>query len=36
MPMALAQARRINLIDDMWMGGDQQPLEGFLGNACRI
>ncbi len=29
--MALAQARRINLMDDMRMGGDQQPLEGFLG-----
>jgi uncharacterized protein (TIGR01244 family) len=28
---ALAQARRVNLMDDMRMGGDQQPLEGFLG-----
>jgi uncharacterized protein (TIGR01244 family) len=28
---ALAQTRRINLMDDMRMGGDQQPLEGFLG-----
>jgi uncharacterized protein (TIGR01244 family) len=28
---ALGQARRINLMDDMRMGGDQQPLEGFLG-----
>jgi uncharacterized protein (TIGR01244 family) len=28
---ALAQARMINLMDDMRMGGDQQPLEGFLG-----
>jgi uncharacterized protein (TIGR01244 family) len=28
---ALAQTRHINLMDDMRMGGDQQPLEGFLG-----
>jgi uncharacterized protein (TIGR01244 family) len=28
---ALAQTRRINLMDDMRMGADQQPLEGFLG-----
>jgi hypothetical protein len=28
---ALAQARLINLMDDMRMGGSQQPLEGFLG-----
>jgi uncharacterized protein (TIGR01244 family) len=30
---ALAQTRMINLMDDMRMGGDQQPLEGFLGRA---
>jgi uncharacterized protein (TIGR01244 family) len=30
---ALAQTRRINLMDDMRMGGDQQPLEGFLGRT---
>jgi uncharacterized protein (TIGR01244 family) len=30
--MALEQARRINLMDDMRMG-DQQPLEGFLGHV---
>jgi uncharacterized protein (TIGR01244 family) len=30
---ALAQTRRINLMDDMRMGVDQQPLEGFLGHA---
>ena len=32
---ALAQTRRINLMDNMRMGGggDQQPLEGFLGRA---
>lgn len=31
---ALAQARMINLMDDMRMGtGDTQPLEGFLGHA---
>lgn len=29
---ALSQARSINLMDDMRMGGDQQPLEGFLGH----
>jgi uncharacterized protein (TIGR01244 family) len=29
---ALAQTRRINLMDDMRMG-DQQPLEGFLGHV---
>jgi uncharacterized protein (TIGR01244 family) len=29
---ALAQTRRINLMDDMRMGVDQQPLEGFLGH----
>jgi len=28
---ALAQTRRINLMDNMRMGADQQPLEGFLG-----
>jgi uncharacterized protein (TIGR01244 family) len=28
---ALAQTRRINLMDDMRMDADQQPLEGFLG-----
>jgi uncharacterized protein (TIGR01244 family) len=27
---ALAHTRRINLMDDMRMGADQQPLEGFL------
>jgi uncharacterized protein (TIGR01244 family) len=33
MPVAtvLSQARLINLMDDMRMGADQQPLEGFLG-----
>jgi uncharacterized protein (TIGR01244 family) len=32
--MALTQARLINLMDDMRMGGgDQQPLEGFLGRV---
>ncbi len=31
---ALAQTRMINLMDNMRMGGgDQQPLEGFLGRA---
>lgn len=32
---ALAQTRMINLMDDMRMGGggDQQPLEGFLGRT---
>jgi uncharacterized protein (TIGR01244 family) len=30
---ALSQARLINLRDDMQMGGDRQPLEGFLGRA---
>jgi uncharacterized protein (TIGR01244 family) len=30
---ALSQARMINLMDDMRMGGDQQPLETFLGRA---
>src|SRR5262245_46610450 len=30
---ALAQTRHINLMDDMRMGGDQQPLEGFLGQT---
>src|SRR5215831_4466954 len=30
---ALAQARMINLMDDMRMSGDQQPLEGFLGRV---
>jgi uncharacterized protein (TIGR01244 family) len=29
---ALSQARQINLMDEMRMGGDQQPLEGFLGH----
>src|SRR5689334_19417837 len=28
---ALTQTRMINLMDNMRMGGDQQPLEGFLG-----
>ncbi len=28
----LAQTRSINLMDDMRMGGGQQPLEGFLGH----
>jgi uncharacterized protein (TIGR01244 family) len=28
---ALAHTRQINLMDDHRMGGDQQPLEGFLG-----
>lgn len=28
---ALSQARTINLMDDMRMGGEQQPLESFLG-----
>jgi uncharacterized protein (TIGR01244 family) len=30
---ALSQARSINLMDNMRMGGDRQPLEGFLGHA---
>jgi uncharacterized protein (TIGR01244 family) len=30
---ALAQARTINLMDDMRMDGDQQPVEGFLGRS---
>jgi uncharacterized protein (TIGR01244 family) len=30
---ALSQARLINLMDDMRMGVDQQPLEGFLGRV---
>jgi uncharacterized protein (TIGR01244 family) len=30
---ALSQARLINLMDDMRMGGTQQPLEGFLGRV---
>jgi uncharacterized protein (TIGR01244 family) len=30
---ALSQARSINLMDDMRMGGDRQPLEGFLGRV---
>ena len=30
---ALSHTRMINLMDDMRMGGDQQPLEGFLGRA---
>jgi len=30
---ALAQTRMINLMDDHRMGGDRQPLEGFLGRA---
>jgi uncharacterized protein (TIGR01244 family) len=30
---ALSQARMINLMDDMRMGGEQQPLEGFLGHV---
>jgi len=30
---ALSHARSINLMDDMRMGVDQQPLEGFLGRV---
>ena len=30
---ALQQARTINLMDDMRMAGDTQPVEGFLGRA---
>ena len=30
---ALSQARSINLMDNMRMGGGQQPLEGFLGRV---
>ena len=30
---ALSQTRLINLMDDMRMGGNQQPLEGFLGRV---
>ena len=30
---ALEQTRMINLMDNMRMGGDQQPLEGFLGRV---
>ena len=30
---ALSHARLVNLMDDMRMGGDQQPLEGFLGRV---
>lgn len=30
---ALTQTRLINLMDDMRMGGDQQPLESFLGRV---
>ena len=30
---ALAQARTINLMDDMRMDGDRQPVESFLGRA---
>lgn len=30
---ALSQARMINLMDNMRMSGDLQPLEGFLGRA---
>jgi uncharacterized protein (TIGR01244 family) len=30
---ALSQTRQINLMDNMRMGGDQQPLEGFLGHV---
>lgn len=30
---ALANARLINLMDDMRMGGDRQPLEDFLGRS---
>ena len=30
---ALSHARSINLMDDMRMGGDRQPLEGFLGRV---
>lgn len=30
---ALSQARSINLMDEMRMAGDKQPLEGFLGRV---
>jgi uncharacterized protein (TIGR01244 family) len=30
---AVAQARQINLMDEMRMGNGQQPLEGFLGHV---
>jgi uncharacterized protein (TIGR01244 family) len=30
---ALSQARQINLMDDMRMSAEQQPLEGFLGRV---
>ena len=30
---ALEQARMINLMDDMRMDGDRQPVEGFLGRS---
>jgi len=30
---ALQQARMINLMDDMRMDGDQQPVEAFLGRS---
>ena len=30
---ALAQTRMINLMDNMRMGGGDQPLEGFLGRV---
>lgn len=30
---ALAEARRINLMDDMRMDGDRQPVEAFLGRS---
>ena len=30
---ALGQARKINLMDDMRMDGDQQPVEAFLGRS---
>jgi len=35
MPVAtvLSQTRKINLMDNMRMGADQQPLEGFLGRV---
>jgi uncharacterized protein (TIGR01244 family) len=32
-PKALAQGRTINLMDDMRMDGDRQPIEGFLGRS---
>jgi hypothetical protein len=31
----LSQVRMINLMDNMWMGCDQQPLEGFSDASFR-